>query len=138
MAEVQDWHSPAPPAPGPPAHGKSRPRPERQRRQRVSADCLCVSTTLERVAETRCSRCRGAAACSWVRATLEWTARANRAKPRGTGPGAASATLNGKTRTAQNARRSARRKPVQRPDNQLSCDSTGLRITKKNKKTEPF
>src|ERR1035437_7229679 len=124
--------------PGPPAHGDSRARPDRQRRQRVSADCLCVSSTLERVAETRCSCCRGAAACSCVLANLEWTARANRAKPRGTGPGAASATLNGKTRTAQNDLRSARRKPVHRPDNQLSCDSTGLRITKKNKKTEPF
>jgi hypothetical protein len=92
---------------------------ERQRRQRVSADCLCVSSTLDRVAETRCSRCRGAAAFSCVLANLEWAARANRAKPRGTGPGAASATLNGKTRTAQNDLRSARRKPVHRPRNQF-------------------
>src|SRR5674476_721566 len=107
-------------------------------RRYVSADCLCVSSTLERVAETRCSRCRGAAACSCVLANLEWTARANRAKPRGTGPGAASATLNGKTRTAQNDLRSARRKPVHRPDNQLSCDSTGLRIKRRTRKQSLF
>src|ERR1035437_1302235 len=80
----------------------------------------------------------GAAACSCVLANLEWTARANRAKPRGTGPGAASATLNGKTRTAQNDLRSARRKPVHRPDNQLSCDSTGLRIKRRTRKQSLF
>src|ERR1039458_9865984 len=76
--------------------------------------------------------------CSRVLANLEWTARANRAKPRGTGPGAASATLNGKTRTAQNDLRSARRKPVHRPDNQLSCDSTGLRIKRRTRKQSLF
>ena len=81
MTEIQDWHSPAPPAPGPPAHGESG-RGRSGNAGNGSPQTLQSFLFLgEKVAETRCSCCRGAAFTPCAGEAEESAGQAARAAP---------------------------------------------------------